>query len=152
MDLALKEAKKAFLADEVPVGCLIVKNNRVIAKAHNQVETLSDPTAHAEILCIGAAALALENWRLTDTTMYCTLEPCPMCAGAILSARIKKLVIGAPDVRLGACGSWIDLFALKHPFHTVEVVGGVSAEESGALLKEFFAKKRAEKKRMDIDG
>lgn len=144
MRLALEEAEKAFFADEVPVGCIITKNRKVIARGHNRVESLMDSTAHAEILCIGSAATALQDWRLLDTVMYCTLEPCPMCAGAILAARIKRIVWGAPDIRLGACGSWTNLFSLKHPFHTVEVTSGVCSFESKNLLQKFFKNKRME--------
>ena len=107
---ALKEAKKAFEKDEVPVGAVLVHKNRIIARGHNQVELLQDATAHAEMICLSAGAEALGNWRLAETTLYCTLEPCCMCAGALLSARVTRLVWGAPDLRVGANGSWIDLF------------------------------------------
>lgn len=139
---ALKEAKKALAKEEVPVGAVLVKDNKVIARGHNEVELLQDATAHAEMICITAGTTALENWRLLDTTLYCTLEPCAMCAGAILSSRIRRLVWGAPDLRLGANGSWVDLFAMKHPMHSLEITSGVLGEESSYLLKSFFEKMR----------
>ncbi len=142
---ALKEAKKAFEADEVPVGSVLVLKNKIIARGHNQVELLQDATAHAEMLCMTSGASVLGNWRLADTTLYCTLEPCCMCAGAILSARVGRLVWGAPDVRLGANGSWIDLFAQKHPMHTLEITSRVLEAEAADLMRTFFQKKRKKK-------
>ncbi len=139
---ALKEARKAFEKDEVPIGSVIVHEGRVIARGHNQVEMLKDATAHAEMLTIGSASVALDNWRLLDTTLYCTLEPCAMCAGALFLARVKRLVWGAPDLRQGANGSWIDIFVEKHPMHAIEVKSGVLAAESATLMKEFFEKCR----------
>jgi tRNA(adenine34) deaminase len=139
---ALKEAKRAFAQDEVPVGAVLVHQNKVIARGYNQVELLQDATAHAEMLCMTAGASHLQNWRLTDTTLYCTLEPCCMCAGAVLSTRIKRLVWAAPDIRLGANGSWFDLFQYKHPMHTLEIISGILQEESADLLREFFQKQR----------
>ena len=109
MDIALDEAKIAVLKDEVPVGAVIVKNGEVIASAHNLRETLNDPTAHAEILAIKKASGILKNWRLNECEMYVTLEPCPMCAGAILQSRIRKLYIGTIDPSMGCCGSVVDL-------------------------------------------
>ncbi len=142
---ALKEAKKAFALDEVPVGAVLVQNGKIIARGHNQVELLQDATAHAEMLCLTAGAGALENWRLTDTTLYSTLEPCCMCAGALLSARVKRLVWGAPDLRLGANGSWIDLFTKNHPMHTLEITSRILEAESAELMRSFFQKKRGQK-------
>jgi len=139
---ALREAKKAFDRDEVPVGAVLVRQNKIISRGHNQIELLQDATAHAEMLCITAGAGALENWRLEETTLYCTLEPCAMCAGAILASRIQRIVWGAPDIRLGAGGSFVNLFSIKHPMHTVEVTSGVLLEESAFLLKSFFEKAR----------
>lgn len=139
---ALKEARKAFERDEVPIGAVVVKDNRVIARGYNQVEMLRDATAHAEMLAIGAASNALENWRLLDTTLYCTLEPCTMCAGALFLSRVKRLVWGAPDIRQGANGSWIDIFVNKHPMHAIEIKSGVLAAESATLMQEFFEKCR----------
>jgi len=142
---ALKEAKKAFAADEVPVGAVLVHNGKVIARGHNQVELLQDATAHAEMLCLTSGASVFENWRLEGATLYCTLEPCCMCAGAMLSSRIDRLVWGAPDLRLGANGSWIDVFKEKHPMHTIEVVRGVLQEEAAELMREFFQKQRKQR-------
>src|ERR1700722_20232794 len=139
---ALKEAHKAYQKEEVPVGAVLVLHHKVIARGYNQVEMLKDATAHAEMLCMGSGTVALENWRLTDTTLYCTIEPCSMCAGAMLLTRISALVWGAPDLRHGANGSWIDLFAKKHPTHNLTIRSGVFQEPCAALLKEFFQKRR----------
>jgi len=142
---ALKEAKKAFEKEEVPVGAVLVHGNKIIARGHNQVEMLRDATAHAEMLCLTSGASFLENWRLSDTTLYCTLEPCCMCAGALFSARVSRLVWGAPDVRLGANGSWIDLFTQKHPMHSLEITSRVLEAESADLMRTFFQKRRKKK-------
>ena len=139
---ALKEAKKAYEKDEVPVGAVLVHKNKVIARGHNQVELLQDATAHAEMICLSAAAEAMGNWRLSETTLYCTLEPCCMCAGALFTARVKRLVWGAPDLRVGANGSWIDLFSHKHPIHALEVTSRVLEAESADLMRTFFQKQR----------
>lgn len=145
MQQALKEAKKAYDKDEVPVGCVIVYQDRIIARSHNSVEQLKDPTAHAEILAIGIAAEYLNNWRLLDTEMFCSLEPCLMCAGAIQLARIPKITWGAPDLRLGAGGSWMHVFKEKHPFHQVSYCSGVCSEQAAQLMKQFFLAQRAKK-------
>lgn len=142
---ALREAKKALAKDEVPVGAVLVREGKVIARGHNEVELLQDATAHAEMICMTAGTTALENWRLSGTTLYCTLEPCAMCAGAILASRIQRLVWGAPDLRLGANGSWIDLFSMKHPMHSLEITSRVLEEESAFLLKSFFEQTRKKK-------
>jgi tRNA(adenine34) deaminase len=139
---ALKEAWKAFKAGEVPVGAVLVKENRVIARGYNQVESLNDATAHAEMLCITAGEVALENWRLLETTLYCTLEPCPMCLGAAILSRVPKLVWGAPDLRHGANGSWINLLEKQHPIHQVAAKSGLLASYAASLMKEFFQKRR----------
>ena len=139
---ALKEAQKAFEADEVPVGAVLVHENRVIARGHNQVELLQDATAHAEMICLTAGANVLGNWRLANTTLYCTLEPCSMCAGALFASRVERLVWAAPDIRLGANGSWIDLFSQNHPMHSVEITRGVLEEEAAHLMVSFFQKMR----------
>lgn len=149
---ALKEAKKAFEKEEVPVGAVLVYNDKIMARGHNQVELLQDATAHAEMLCVTSAASALSNWRLADTTLYTTLEPCVMCAGAILASRIKRLVWGAPDLRLGANGSWIDLFSEKHPMHTIEITPRILEEEAAFLMKSFFEKTRKKKSHAAING
>lgn len=150
MNEALKEAKKAFSKEEVPVGSVLVLNNKILARGHNQVEMLKDPTAHAEMICITSAANSLGDWRLLDSVLYTTLEPCVMCAGAIISARIKKVVWAAPDIRVGANGSWIDLFAKNHPIHNVEVEKKVLEEEAAYLMKLFFQKQR--KKKITFDS
>ncbi len=142
MKEALKEAQKAFEQDEVPVGAVLVLGGKIVARAHNQVELLQDATAHAEMLCMTAGASEIENWRLSDATLYCTLEPCCMCAGAIFSCRVKRLVWAAPDLRVGANGSWINVFEAKHPIHRVEVLSGILAAEASDLMRSFFAKKR----------
>ena len=145
MKEALKEAKKSFEKDEVPVGAVLVHQEKIIARGHNQVELLQDATAHAEMICITSGAAAVENWRLIGCTLYCTLEPCAMCAGAILASRIDRVVWGAPDLRLGANGSWVDLFNMDHPMHSLEILGNVLWEESSYLLKSFFEKTRKKK-------
>lgn len=142
---ALKEALRAFEKEEVPVGAVLVQNHRIIARGHNQVELLQDATAHAEMVCLTAGAAALGNWRLADTTLYCTLEPCCMCAGALLAARVKRLVWGAPDLRVGANGSWIDLFKNVHPMHTLEITPRVLEAEAADLMRAFFRKQRIKK-------
>lgn len=139
---ALKEAYKAYEAEEVPVGAVLVHKGRVIARGHNQVEMLQDATAHAEMICMTSGAVALENWRLLECTLYCTLEPCAMCAGASILSRVPKIVWGAPDIRHGANGSWVDLFDKPHPIHQVEIKGGVLEGYSSFLLKEFFKARR----------
>lgn len=134
MKEALKEAEIASVKGEVPVGCVLVFQGKIIARSHNLVETLSDATAHAEMLCLKEAAKILNNWRLLESTLYCTLEPCIMCAGALILSRVKKVVYGAPDFRHGAG----DLLHKPHPIHQLEVQGGVLADESSHLLKSFF--------------
>lgn len=145
MEEALKEAESAFAQGEVPVGAVIVFQNQIITRAHNHVETLFDATAHAELLCIRKASHHLSNWRLTGCTLYTTLEPCPMCAGALISSRIDRVVWGAPDIRQGAGGSLISLLGQPHPIHTPQVTSGILADPSAALLKQFFKEKRWKK-------
>jgi tRNA(adenine34) deaminase len=142
MRAALREAQVSAAVDEVPVGCVIVHDGLIVGRGLNQVETLHDATAHAEILAIGAASNALESWRLLDCTMYVTLEPCAMCAGAIVLSRIPRLVYGAADPKAGACGSVLDVIHERRLNHRVEVGTGTLAEECGTLLKEFFLRKR----------
>ena len=139
---AIKEAQKAFDRDEVPVGCVIVYRNRVIARAHNQIKLLRDPTAHAEMIAITGASNFLQNERLLNCSMYVTIEPCSMCAGALVLARIPRLVYGADDPKAGACGSVTNIANNMKLNHRVEVVSGISANDCGSLLKEFFKKKR----------
>ena len=146
MRLALRHAQHSFREKEVPIGAVIVNDEgKVIATGRNQIETLKDPTAHAEINCIRKASEVLGTWRLNNHTLYTTLEPCPMCLGAIQQARIKKVVYAAKDIRMGGLGSWIDMIGeYKHPFHQVEVDYGVLELESTTLLKKFFLLRRRE--------
>lgn len=139
---ALKEAWKAFKAEEVPVGAVLVKEGRIIARGYNQVELLKDATAHAEMLCLTSAEAALENWRLLDTVLYSTLEPCAMCAGALYLTRVKKVVYGAKDIRHGAFGSWVDLSQTKHPTHTFELESGILEAPCAEIMRLFFQKRR----------
>ena len=139
---ALRQALMALDVDEVPVGAVIVRNGRVIGRAHNQRELLHDPTAHAEMIAITQAAEHVGNWRLEDCTMYVTLEPCAMCAGAMVLARLPRLVFGASDPKAGAVGSVYDIPRDPRLNHTVEVTGGVLERECGEILTEFFRKKR----------
>jgi tRNA(adenine34) deaminase len=143
MQLALREAAKAAAAGEVPVGAVLVKNESVIAAGCNAPIAGHDPTAHAEIAALRQAGEALQNYRLDDTTLYVTLEPCLMCAAAIVHARVRRVVFGAFDPKAGAAGSLIDAFALKGLNHRVDVFGGVLEVECGALLSEFFAARRS---------
>lgn len=142
MRFALAEAQKAYEAGEVPIGAVLVFQNQIISSAYNQVESLKDATAHAEMLCLKKAAQELGNWRLLDCTLYCTLEPCLMCSGAMILSRVKTLVWGAPDLRHGAGGSLMDVFAINHPIHQLEIRQGVLKDESACLLKKFFQERR----------
>jgi tRNA(adenine34) deaminase len=142
MRLALREAERAFEAEEVPVGAIVVHAGKVIGRGFNQREKLEDPTAHAEMLAITAAAQALGDWRLEDCTLFVTLEPCPMCAGAIVNARVKRVVFGATDPKAGACGTLMNVVQDSRLNHRVELVAGVLAEETGAILKQFFRTRR----------
>lgn len=144
MKLALDEARLALDHADVPIGAIAVRHGEVIARAHNRREIDGDPTAHAELIAIRQAARVIGHWRLEDVTLYCTLEPCAMCAGAMVLARLPRLVYAAPDPKAGAGGSIMDLLAHPQLNHRVEVVGGVLADESAALIREFFAKLRAE--------
>ncbi len=139
---ALKEAIKAYKLGEVPVGAVLVQEGRVIAKGYNQVELLNDATAHAEMLCVTSAYSVLGNWRLLNTTLYCTLEPCSMCLGALFLSRVKRLCFGAKDIRHGACGSFVNLLEKTHPIHNIEVTEGVLAAHSQELLRLFFKEVR----------
>jgi tRNA(adenine34) deaminase len=142
MQQAIVEANKALERDEVPVGAIIVFGNSIIAKAHNQREMLLDPTAHAEMIAITQASAYLQNWRLSDTTVYVTLEPCAMCAGALVQARVKNLVYGAKDEKYGACESTVNLVNYPRFNHRINVISGVIEEECSVLLKQFFQEKR----------
>jgi tRNA(adenine34) deaminase len=142
MQLALDEARRALDAGEVPVGAVLVLGDRVLARGMNRPISGSDPTAHAEIEALRAAAAARGNYRLSDTVLYVTLEPCLMCASAIVHARVRRLVFGAWDPRAGAAGSLLDAFALPGLNHRVDVFGGVLQEPASALLEQFFAARR----------
>ena len=146
MSQALKEARKAFDSDAVPVGAVIVYKGSIIAKAHNQIEMLKDPTAHAEMIAITQAANYLQNERLIGCSLYVTIEPCSMCAGAMVLARIDRLIYGAGDLKTGACGSVEDIINNRKLNHRVKVKKGVLEEEAGSLIKEFFKVKRGAKK------
>ena len=139
---ALRAAEEARSRDEVPVGCVIVHADRIVGRAHNQREMLRDPTAHAEMIAITQAAEALGSWRLGGCTLYVTLEPCAMCAGAMVLGRIDRLVYGAADPKAGAVASVFRLLDEERLNHRVQVTDGVLAEECGALLSEFFGSKR----------
>ncbi len=142
MKEAFKEAKKAYEKEEVPVGAVLVKNGQIIARGYNQVESLKDASAHAEMICLSTAASEIGDWRLTDTTLYCTMEPCVMCAGAMLLFRIQRLVWATEDARVGSNGSWIDLFSYDHPIHQIDVTKHVLKEPCSLLMKDFFRKLR----------
>ncbi|GIW72095.1 MAG: tRNA-specific adenosine deaminase [Planctomycetota bacterium] len=144
MAIALREAARALQAGEVPVGAVIVDaDGTVLGKAHNQRELLRDPTAHAEILALTQAAAARGSWRLEGATMVVTLEPCPMCAGALVNARVRRLVFGAEDPKAGACGSLYDIVRDPRLNHRLEVTGGVLAAQCGEILRAFFRSRRA---------
>jgi tRNA(adenine34) deaminase len=142
MRTALAAAERATLSGEVPVGAVVVVRGEVIAVAHNQRETKNDPTAHAEIVALRAAAAALSSWRLVDADLYVTMEPCPMCAGAIVNARVRRLVYGCDDPKAGAVRTLFQLLDDQRLNHRVEVVPGVLGVESAALLKSFFSRLR----------
>jgi tRNA(adenine34) deaminase len=143
MRLALEQAKKAAGAGEVPVGAVLVQDNQVIGSGFNQPIMLNDPSAHAEMMAIRSAAQTLKNYRIPESTLYVTLEPCAMCCGMMLHARVKRVVFGAPDPKTGMAGSVTNLFALKEINHQTKVEGGVLADECGELLREFFKQRRS---------
>jgi tRNA(Arg) A34 adenosine deaminase TadA len=140
--IALDEARRAASIGEVPVGAIIVVENRIVARAHNQPIGLRDPTAHAEILALRAAATVVGGYRLTGASLYVTLEPCLMCAGAMIHARIRRIVYGARDLKAGALGSVFDLGRDARSNHQLEVYGGVRAEDCAAILRDFFRARR----------
>ena len=142
MRMALEEASRAPAVGEVPIAALIVQNSQVLAQTHNYRELWQDPTAHAEVIAIRAAAIALGTWRLTDTTLYVTVEPCSMCIGAIILARISRVVFGAWDPKAGACGSVFDFTNEPRLNHHVEILGGLLEQESQALIQQFFRQLR----------
>jgi tRNA(adenine34) deaminase len=143
MQEALVEARAAYALGEVPVGAVLVLGDSIIARAHNLVETHHDATKHAEMLCLQQAARHLENWRLNQAVLYCTLEPCPMCAGAMIHSRLHTLVWGARDMRCGAHGSWVNILDPIHPIHRVHVRTGVLEIESADLMRSFFRQRRS---------
>jgi tRNA(adenine34) deaminase len=142
MRLALREAQQALLHDDVPIGAVVVRAGEVIGTGHNEREVRADPTAHAELIALREAARAVGGWRLLDTVLYVTLEPCAMCAGAIVLARVPRVVFGAVDPKAGAAGSVLDVLGEPRLNHRPEVAGGLLAEECGALLTDFFASRR----------
>ena len=142
MRLALDEARVGAKSDDVPIGAVVVANGRVLASAHNQREATGDPTAHAEVLALRAAAEKLGTWRLEDCSLYVTLEPCTMCAGALVLARVERLVFGAWNAEMGAVGTLWDVVRDRRLNHQPEVLAGVLADECSASLREFFSAKR----------
>lgn len=142
MNESIRLAQKAFSEGEVPVGAIVVKNDKIIGRGYNQRERLNDPTAHAEILAITAASSTLEDWRLSDCTIYVTKEPCPMCAGAIINSRVSNLIFGAYDEKKGCCGSLYQLCGDRRLDSRTAVKGGVEEDKCTAILQEFFNMKR----------
>ncbi len=139
---ALREAQKALAEDEVPIGAVIVFQDQIIARAHNQKERLKDPTAHAEMIALTQATSHLDNWRLNDTILYVTVEPCPMCASALAQARVSTLVYGTKDPQMGACGSVWNLLSTRHCGHEFKIISGILADECQKILQEFFKRQR----------
>lgn len=152
MAVALGEARAAYGEGEVPVGAVVVRGDRVIGRGHNQTGVLNDPTAHAEIIAITAAAAALQSWRLEGCRLYVTLEPCPMCAGAIVNARIAELFFGAYDAKAGAAGTLYSITNDSRLNHQTETFGGVLDNECAAILREFFEKRRVRGDRGSAEG
>jgi tRNA(adenine34) deaminase len=142
MRMALREAERALEHDDVPIGAVLVRDGELVAAAHNERELRQDPTAHAEIIALREAARVEGNWRLLDTVVYVTLEPCAMCAGALVLARVPRVVYGANDPKAGACGSVLDVVGEPRLNHRPEVAGGLLAQECGELLSGFFASRR----------
>jgi tRNA(adenine34) deaminase len=145
MGEAIRQALRAYEAEEVPVGAVIVRAGRIIARAFNQVETLHDATAHAEMLAITQAEEAMGDWRLTDCTLYITKEPCPMCAGAIIHVRLPRVVFGASDQKAGAAGTVMNILQFPSLNHRSEITSGVREDECRSMLQTFFAEQRAKK-------
>jgi len=153
MQQALREARKAYAATEVPIGAVVVREASVIARGWNQVETLKDATAHAEMLALTAAQDVMEDWRLEGCTLYVTKEPCPMCAGAIVLCRPDRVVFGCPDEKAGAAGGWINLLEANPPLnHRCDITSGVLGDECVALLQGFFREAREKKKQSNGNG
>ena len=143
MQVALQEARKAYQIGEVPVGAVIVREGRLIGRGYNQTEKLADPTAHAEMLAITSACQAIGDWRLDGAVLYCTLEPCSMCAGAAVLARIQRIVFGAADPKFGACGSIFNIPSDPRLNHRIELEGGVLMEETAEMMRAFFREVRS---------
>ena len=143
MKEALKEAQKAYEINEVPIGAVIVRNDEIVGRGHNQKETMKDATLHAEISAIKDACRSLGGWRLLGCTMYVTLEPCPMCAGALINSRIERLVIGSRDLKTGACGSVLNIAQTEKLNHQIDVQFGVMEEDCSKILKDFFQSLRS---------
>jgi tRNA(adenine34) deaminase len=139
---ALKEAELAKLEDEVPIGCVIVKDDQIIARAHNQREVTNNPLGHAETLAIKKASEVLNDWQLVDCDLYVTIEPCIMCGGAIIQSRIRKVIYGAPDLKGGAFGSSINILDAQNINHRPEIVKGILEEECTKIIKDYFKSKR----------
>jgi tRNA(adenine34) deaminase len=142
MRMAIREAQRASEHDDVPIGAVLVRGEEIVATGHNERELRGDPTAHAEVLALREAARALGSWRVLDSVLYVTLEPCAMCAGAVVLARVPRVVFGAYDPKAGACGSVLDVLAEPALNHRPEVAGGLLAPECGELLSAFFAARR----------
>lgn len=142
MSEALKEAQKAYKEDEVPIGAVAVYKNQIIGRGHNQTEQLKDPTAHAEMIAITAAANALSSWRLEEVEVYTTVEPCIMCAGALVLARVKRVIFGTRDEKFGGCGSVLNVVNEGKLNHQIKVTEGILKDKAASLLKDFFKKKR----------
>src|SRR5215211_6474546 len=140
MGEALRQAKRAYAADEVPVGAVVVREGRIIARAFNQVETLKDATAHAEMLALTQAEQAVGDWRLTDCTLYVTKEPCAMCAGAVVHTRVRRVIFGCADPSAGAAGSMMNLLQMPTFNHQCKIASGILQKECAAILQEFFRK------------
>lgn len=152
MSEALRQAQRAYVAEEVPVGAVIVRSGRIIARAFNQVELLKDATAHAEMVALTQAQAAVGDWRLTDCTLYVTKEPCPMCAGAMVHARVARVVFGAGDAKAGAAGGALNLLQFPTLNHRCEITGGVRMQECREILRSFFAEQRAKNAQQEEAG
>jgi tRNA(adenine34) deaminase len=142
MALALREAERALEHDDVPIGAVVVREGEAIGAGHNERELRKDPTAHAEMIALRQAAQAVSSWRILDATLYVTLEPCAMCAGAVVLARVSRVVYGAADPKAGACGSVLDVLGEPRLNHRPQVTSGLRAQECGAILRDFFGARR----------
>jgi len=146
---ALRQAQKAYDAGEVPVGAVVVFGGKIVGRAHNQVELLKDATAHAEMVALTQAEAALRDWRLTNCDLYVTKEPCPMCAGALVHTRVRRVIFGCPDPAAGAAGSLINLLQMPSLNHRCEIVSGILQNECAAILQNFFRQRRSEQRSTD---